>query len=121
MFLASHGSLISRKAQRPKPSDLLTGIGSSETTIPQELTLHQNYPNPFNPSTAISYQLSASSFVCLKVFNTLGKEVATLVNEVRSAGNHVVQWNAGLLPSGIYFCRLQAGGNIETRKMILLR
>ena len=104
-----------------KPSDLLTGIGSSETTIPQELTLHQNYPNPFNPSTAISYQLSASSFVCLKVFNTLGKEVATLVNEVRSAGNHVVQWNAGLLPSGIYFCRLQAGGNIETRKMILLR
>jgi len=83
--------------------------------------LHQNYPNPFNPNTKIKFVIPKSSFVNLKVYNVLGKEAATLVNEEKPAGNYEVEFNATDLPSGIYFYRLQAGDFIETKKMILLR
>jgi len=83
--------------------------------------LYQNYPNPFNPSTLIRYQLPASAFVVLKVFDVLGREIETLINEHQNAGNHSVQFNASSLPSGIYFYRLEAGINHETKKLLLLK
>ncbi|MCL5029781.1 MAG: T9SS type A sorting domain-containing protein [Bacteroidetes bacterium] len=100
---------------------LITAIDDKETKVPNEFILYQNYPNPFNPSTTISYQLSAVSKVSLKVYDVLGREVATLVNEVQSAGGHVEMLSAVSLPSGVYFYQLKAGENISTKKMILVK
>jgi flagellar hook assembly protein FlgD len=83
--------------------------------------LEQNYPNPFNPVTTISYRLHSKAFVTLKVYDALGREVATLVSEVVPAGDHSVQWQADGLPSGVYFYRLQSKNTSETRKLILLK
>ncbi|MDW8438824.1 MAG: T9SS type A sorting domain-containing protein, partial [Chloroherpetonaceae bacterium] len=83
--------------------------------------LAQNYPNPFNPMTTIRYQIPEAGFVSLKVYDVLGKEVATLVNGVKEAGSHWVTFNAKGLASGVYFYRLQAGAFAETRKMMLVR
>ena len=84
-------------------------------------SLEQNYPNPFNPSTTISFSLASKSFVSLKMFDVLGREVATTIFEDLPAGNHSYQWNAANMPSGVYFYRLQAGSFTETKKLILLR
>jgi len=92
-----------------------------EGVVADDFLLDQNYPNPFNPSTAISFQLPAASFVTLKVFDVLGREVATLVNEVQAAGRYTVRWIASSLPSGIYLYRIQAGGYVETRRMVLMK
>ena len=83
--------------------------------------LAQNYPNPFNPATTIKYSLPENSFVTLKVYNILGKEVATLVNEEKSTGIYEVSFNATNLPSGIYFYTIHAGKLMETKKMILIK
>ena len=83
--------------------------------------LHENYPNPFNPSTRIAYELPVNGWVQLKVYNTLGQEVATLVNGEKSAGRYEVVWDARNLPSGIYFYRLQANGFSEVKKLLLLK
>lgn len=91
----------------------------SNSTLDFELT--QNYPNPFNPSTKIKYQIPELSFVTIKVYDVLGKEVTTLINEEKPAGSYEVEFDASRLPSGVYFYRLQAGSFIETKKMILLR
>ncbi len=88
---------------------------------PKTFALEQNYPNPFNPSTAISYQLPVASTVSLKVFDMLGKEVATLVNARQEAGAYTVNFNANTLSSGVYFYRLQAGNFVQTRKMLLVK
>ncbi len=95
---------------------------------PREFILQQNYPNPFNPTTNLSFVIGHSSFVSLKVFDVLGKEVATLVNEVKSAGTYEVKFNGRNLPSGIYSYRLTAqrvesstGGFSETKRMVLIR
>jgi hypothetical protein len=92
-----------------------------EQQLPTEFALMQNYPNPFNPSTVISYQLPVSSNVTLKVYDILGNEVATFVNEEKPAGSYEVKFDASGLSSGIYFYKLQAGSLVETKKMILLR
>lgn len=98
-----------------------TGVSDGAVNrMPQRFLLSQNYPNPFNPSTTISYSLPKTANVSLRIFNTLGQEVALLVNEQRSPGYYQVQWNANV-PSGIYFYRLQAGSFIETKKLVLLR
>jgi hypothetical protein len=89
--------------------------------LPTEYVLKQNYPNPFNPTTTIIYQIKELSFVTLKVFDVLGKEITTLVNNEKPVGSYEVEFNATSLPSGIYFYRLQAGSFVETRKMILLK
>jgi len=89
--------------------------------IPEEFTLFQNYPNPFNPSTVISYQIASAGKVSLKVYDMLGREVATLVNETKSAGNYTATFNATKLPSGVYFYRLQAGTYSNTKKLLLLK
>lgn len=103
--------------------DELTPIDREGTAVPFNFSLAQNYPNPFNPSTVISWQLAAGSYVTLKVFDVLGNEVETLVNEVQSAGNHIAQFNTTnrKLASGVYFYQLRASELTETKKMILLR
>ena len=94
-----------------------------EDEIPHltEFSLAQNYPNPFNPTTKISYAIPQNSFVELKVFNLLGQEIATLVNQEKPAGNSEVNFNASNLPSGVYIYKMKAGEYVETRKMILLK
>ncbi|MGA2784852.1 MAG: LamG-like jellyroll fold domain-containing protein [Candidatus Bathyarchaeia archaeon] len=96
-------------------------LGVNDQLAPQKFQLLQSYPNPFNPSTTISYQLPKQSYVNLKVFDVLGREVATLVKGEQTAGYKSVTWNAANVPSGIYFYRLQAGSFIETRKLLLLK
>lgn len=111
---------------------LLTGFAKAntvnvedETSTPFVFTLEQNYPNPFNPSTTIQYGISNRQFVTLKVYDLIGKEIATLVNEFKPAGSYEVEFNSASsiknLASGIYFYRLQAGDFVETKKMTLLK
>ncbi|MCX6142909.1 MAG: T9SS type A sorting domain-containing protein, partial [Ignavibacteriales bacterium] len=95
--------------------------GVSEQNVPTAFRLEQNFPNPFNPTTTIGYHISTESHVRLRVTDILGREVATLVNEQKAPGLYDVQWNALQAPSGIYLCRLEADGNIATRKMLLLK
>ncbi|MFH0989400.1 MAG: T9SS type A sorting domain-containing protein [bacterium] len=91
-----------------------------EEEIPTEYSIRQNYPNPFNPSTRIQFALPTECTVSLKIFNLLGKEVADIVSQELNAGYYSIEWKASV-PSGIYYYRLQAGGFIDTKKMILLR
>jgi Secretion system C-terminal sorting domain len=105
---------------------LYVDVEDESSNIPEELLLHQNYPNPFNPSTKIRYTILAvqtghAPYVQLKVYDVLGNEVATLVNEEKPAGEYEVEFNAKNLPSGIYFYQLRAGSFFQTKKMILLR
>lgn len=86
---------------------------------PTQFALHQNYPNPFNPKTVISYQLPVHSLVELKIFDLLGREIATLINEEKEPGEYTVEWNGKGLPSGMYLYRLKAGAFTETRKLVL--
>ncbi len=81
----------------------------------------QNFPNPFNPSTTIYYSIPELSFVTLKVYDVLGNEIVTLVNEEKSIGTHTIEFDATALPSGIYFYRIQAGSFVETKKMVLMK
>ncbi len=112
------------EAERPLQfnKEIVTSVGSREN-LPLEYSLSQNYPNPFNPETVISYQLSVSSFVTLKVFDLLGCEVVTLINEYQLPGKYNSQFSIfnSQLPSGIYFYRLQTGNYSATKKMILLK
>jgi hypothetical protein len=89
--------------------------------LPKTFALEQNYPNPFNPTTLISYQLPVASNVLLKVYDVLGREVMTLVNERQEAGAYNFTLNASSLSSGVYFYRLQAGRFVETKKMMLVK
>jgi hypothetical protein len=103
-----------------KLSGNLTGV--KETTIvPKEFALEQNYPNPFNPDTKIKYELPAKGFVTIKVFDVLGKELVTLVNEDKNPGNYVVTFNGSGFSSGVYFYQLKSGSFIETKKFLLLK
>ncbi len=96
-------------------------VTSETSLIPNNFKLDQNFPNPFNPSTKISWQTPVSSWQTLKVYDLLGREVATLINEYKSAGKYEVEFNAASLPSGVYFYKLNAGEFIETKKMILMK
>lgn len=88
---------------------------------PIDFSLEQNFPNPFNPGTLISYRSSVTSMVTLKVFDILGREVATLVDEEKGPGNYSVRWDATDFPSGVYFCHLKAGEFLAVRKMVVAR
>ncbi|HEX2961710.1 MAG TPA: endonuclease [Ignavibacteriales bacterium] len=96
-------------------------VNDSKTTIPQTMYLEQSYPNPCNPEAVISYGLNENSHVSLKVYNTIGVEVASLVNGYQTAGTHTVKFNGSGLPSGIYLYRLEAGKYTFTRKLVLLK
>jgi hypothetical protein len=99
----------------------VTGIEDVVITVPDEYVLYQNYPNPFNPNTTIKYSLPEDGFINFTVFNMLGEEIVTLVDNYKMTGSYEVEFDAKSLPSGIYFYRLQAGSYIETKKMVLLR
>jgi hypothetical protein len=103
------------------PTGNPTGVDITNSGIPGEFQLHQSYPNPFNPATTFSYQLPILSNVTLKVYDVLGREVATLVDDVEAPGYKSVNFNASALASGVYFYRLEAGSFAETKKLILLR
>lgn len=92
-----------------------------DNSQPNQFQLFQNYPNPFNPSTKIVYRIANFEFVNLKIYDVLGNEIATLVNEERPAGNFEIIFDAARLPSGVYFYTLRAGSLIETKKMLLLK
>jgi hypothetical protein len=91
------------------------------SAVPSEYSLSQCYPNPFNPSTKIGYQLPVASHVTLRVYDMLGREVKTLVDEVKPAGQYGVKLDARDLPSGVYFYRLEAGTYHDTKRLVLLK
>ncbi len=99
----------------------ITTSSEVDPGIPSEIKLHQNYPNPFNPSTHIPFELNRATPVTLNIYNMLGQKIATLVNDTFTAGNHTISWDASELASGIYFYRLEAGGVVQTRKLMLLK
>jgi len=89
--------------------------------LPERYAVEQNYPNPFNPTTTIRYDLPSAVKVTLKVYDLLGREVATLVNEPQQPGRYQITFNAGLLASGVYYYRLDAGGFHSVKKLVLIR
>lgn len=99
----------------------VSSVDNNTNASPYQYKLSQNYPNPFNPGTRINYTIKEPGMVTLKVYNILGQEVATIVNEVKSAGSYHVNFDASKLSSGIYLYRLNANGFIQTKKMILIK
>jgi len=99
----------------------VVSVDDTKPSVVNSYRLEQNYPNPFNPTTNIGFSISDFGFVTLKVYDILGKEVATLVDEYKPAGEYEVEFNASTLPSGVYFYQLKAGSFVKTNKMILLR
>ena len=97
----------------------ITGFEPISNETPSDFKLFQNYPNPFNPTTNIKFDIPKSFFVKMVVYNSLGKEVATLVNEKLSAGSYEVEWNGENYPSGVYFYKLVADKFVEVKKMVL--
>jgi hypothetical protein len=110
-------------------SEMIVDVPQSTNQLPGDFLLEQNYPNPFNPATTISYQLPTQSHVVLKVFDVLGKEIATLVNGVEEAGYKSVLWELNNLPGGVYFYRIvtrrtdagQTRSYTKTKKLLLLK
>ncbi|MCR4439949.1 MAG: T9SS type A sorting domain-containing protein [bacterium] len=121
------GSLVTQITLAPRSGIILrrdentTGVRGTFEKIPSSFNLYQNYPNPFNPTTPIRFSLPQRSHVTLKVFDVLGREVTTLVDEELSAGEHSVVFNAKDLSSGVYLCRLTAETFVQQKKMMVMR
>ena len=109
--------------QGVRNADSTTAVDEVNLNIPNGFLLEQNYPNPFNPTTIINYNLREHGLVRLKIFDSLGREVATLVNKIQSAGSHTIEFDAaGInLASGTYIYQVDSGGFIQSRKMIFIR
>ncbi|MEO8666324.1 MAG: T9SS type A sorting domain-containing protein, partial [Ignavibacteria bacterium] len=120
IYLTGEFSANGRSYGTVKFSPLPTGI-SPNNNLPGKYSLGQNYPNPFNPSTVINFSLPKSSFVSLKIYDGLGREVSTLVNEKKSAGNYQYVFDANNFSTGVYFYTLQADDFGETKRMILIK
>jgi len=101
--------------------DFTVGITLISSEIPDRFSLHQNHPNPFNPKTIINYELRVTSYILLKIYNAIGNEVATLINQRQNAGSYSVEFDGSNYPSGIYYYKLEAGDFREVRKMILIK
>ena len=101
-------------------NDPTTKVNTTES-IPEEFSLYQNYPNPFNPVTKIKYEIFQSANASLKVYDVLGNEIVTLVNEEKPVGKYQIEFDGVGLPSGIYFYQLKAGSFVETKKMVLMK
>ncbi len=119
IFYLDSGSLY-------KISRTITAVHAEENIIPQQSTLYQNYPNPFNPTTTLKFAIPVGTMwgdvpTTLKVYDVLGREVVTLVNEEKAPGNYEVKFDGTNLASGVYFCQLQAGGFVDTKKIMLLK
>ena len=99
----------------------LNGIINIGNSIPSSYNLYQNYPNPFNPSTKLKFALPKSSFVSVVVYDALGRQLETIVNEQLNAGTYEAEWSASKFSSGIYFYKLTAGEFSETMKMVLIK
>jgi photosystem II stability/assembly factor-like uncharacterized protein len=104
-----------------RPLSEVTAVVKTSSALPSRFALNQNYPNPFNPATTISFSIPTETNVSLKIYDILGREISTLVNEKLPAGNYSRQWNAASAPSGVYFYRLQTGSFTETKKLSLLK
>ena len=105
-----------------KPYSSLVNVSpNSDKTVPRSFSLSQNFPNPFNPSTTINYQVPKTSLVVLKVYDVLGREAATLVNETKSPGTYEAKFDGSKFASGIYFCRMTAGSYISAKKLMLIK
>ena len=102
-------------------SEIIVSVSTPSSEIPSAYTLAQNYPNPFNPNSIIRYELPMQSHVSLKVFDMLGREVATLVNDVKQPGEYAVTFDGSDLVSGVYFYRLDAGNFTSVKKLLLLK
>lgn len=100
---------------------LMTGISNYNGEVPSSFNLSQNFPNPFNPSTNINFSIPKSGLVTLKIYDMVGREVSTLVNEFKSAGNYIVGFSGANLTSGTYFYRLESDNFVETKKMLLIK
>ena len=102
-------------------NNLLTNTGNNNTTIPTSYSLSQNYPNPFNPTTNVQFSIIKVQFVSLKVFDMLGQEVATLVNETLKPGTYEAAFDGSQLPSGVYFAKIEAGTYNNIIKMLMFK
>jgi hypothetical protein len=116
--LGPNGSIVLAGGSLKRPTSV---EDNSANAVPLTFFLSQNYPNPFNPSTTFTYQIAKEGFVLVKIFDVLGREAATLVNEVKQAGTYPVTWNAAGFESGVYFCRMQSGSFTETKKITLMK
>jgi hypothetical protein len=100
---------------------IITGIEDNQSILPSVYRLNQNYPNPFNPSTIINYQIPEQGFVTIKVYDILGKEIKTLVNENKPVGSYNIRFNASDLSSGIYIYQIRVNNFVQSRKMMLMK
>jgi hypothetical protein len=100
---------------------IFTGINHTSSIVPQTFLLYQNYPNPFNPATKIRFSLPKSSFATIVIYDVLGRELKTLVNEQLNAGTYEAEWSADKFSSGVYYYKLIAGDFSETRKAVLIK
>ncbi|MBU1921413.1 T9SS type A sorting domain-containing protein, partial [bacterium] len=121
MILAYRSTRVDTALSNEFILDCLMDIDKPYRPLPAAYTLYQNYPNPFNATTEIVYDLPTPDFAKLAVYNVMGREVAVLTNEIRTAGNHEITFDASLLPSGIYFYRLEAGDFTAIKKMVLMK
>ena len=102
-------------------ADTLASIEMLSNQFPSKYNLSQNYPNPFNPTTSIEFSIPKTEFVTLKIYNVLGQEVEKLVSKRVTPGSYKYIWDAGHLASGIYYFKLEAGGFIQSKKLILMK
>lgn len=113
---ADNGRIFAKRAQLT-----VTEVEGTENHVPRGFALEQNYPNPFNPATQIRYEVSEETHVQLSVVDQLGREVSVLSSGILPSGRYSATWNAENMPSGIYFCRMVAGGMMVMRKMALVK
>ena len=104
-----------------KPNSRTSVDEEQHGELPTQFELGQNYPNPFNPTTNFGFRIAEFGLVKLRIYDPLGREIATLVNSELQPGEHNVQWDATGFPSGVYFYRLTANSFVETKKLILLK
>jgi len=116
IYAGTQGSSVWRR-----PLSDIISVNKHGISVPETYSLSQNYPNPFNPSTTIDYQLPKSGFVKISVFDVLGQEVKVLTNEFKQAGSYYVKFDAGELPSGVYFYKIQSGDFTSTKKLTLIK
>jgi hypothetical protein len=99
----------------------LTGIGNNLNLIPTVFSLSQNYPNPFNPITKINYSIPKTNFVTIKVFDVLGREILTLVNDVKQPGYYTIDFDGSNIASGVYFYKMESGAFTDVKKFMLIK